>query len=443
MESFENRVALTTDNRPHAALEHDVPASIRITTLPNGLRVATDTMSHVESATVGIWTSCGARNETAAENGVAHLLEHMLFKGTEHRNAQQIAEEIEAVGGQMNAYTARENTAYYARVLKEDVGLAVDIVADLLQHSVFDEDELARERSVVLQEIGQANDTPDDIIFDHFQGAAFPDQPMGRPVLGTPDTVSVMSRAALKGYLDTHYTPSELVLTAAGAVDHDRLVDQALAQFDRLPAAKPPAPQPIDYKGGDFREEQDLEQLHFLLGFQGAAIGDADYYAQSVLSTVLGGGMSSRLFQEVREKRGLVYSIYTFASAYRESGLFGIYAGTGPSEITELVPVVCDEVRKVVDHIDGAEIDRARAQIKAGLLMSMESTMSRAEQLGQHLLLFGRAIPTQEIIAKIDAVDAEALKAAATKLFSSRPTIAAMGPLGRLEPYETTAARFS
>ena len=206
---------------------------------------------------------------------------------------------------------------------------------------------------------------------------------------------------------------------------------------------KPPAPAPIVYEGGDFREEQDLEQLHFLLGFQGAAIGDADYYAQSVLSTVLGGGMSSRLFQEVREKRGLVYSIYTFASAYRESGLFGIYAGTGPSEIAELVPVVCDELQKITDHISDAELDRARAQIKAGLLMSMESTMSRAEQLGQHLLLFGRSIPTSEIIGKIDEVDIDALKVAAGKLFKSLPTIAAMGPLQHVESYEQTARRFS
>lgn len=420
-----------------------LPPTVRVTTLPNGLRVATDTMPSVESATVGIWTNCGARHETEFENGVAHLLEHMLFKGTERRSAQAIAEEIEAVGGQMNAYTARENTAYYARVLKEDVALAVDIVADLLQHSVFDEAELGRERSVVLQEIGQANDTPDDIIFDHFQGAAFPGQPMGRPVLGTPETVANMSRSALTGYLTTHYVPSELVLTAAGAVDHDRLVDQALKQFDRLPSAKPPASSPIAYGGGDFRVEQDLEQLHFLIGFQGAAIGDADYYAQSVLSTVLGGGMSSRLFQEVREKRGLVYAIYSFASAYQDGGVFGVYAGTGASEIAELVPVVCDELQKVIHHVDEAELARARAQIRAGLLMSMESTMSRAEQLGQHLLLFGRAIPTREIIEKIDQVDVAAVQKAAAKLFSSRPTIAAMGPLGNLEAYDLTVRRFS
>ncbi len=417
--------------------------SIRVTTLANGLRVATDTMPGVESATVGIWTSCGARNETAAENGVAHLLEHMLFKGTERRSAQGIAEEIEAVGGQMNAYTARENTAYYARVLKDDVPLAVDIVADLLQHSLFDEVELGRERSVVLQEIGQAHDTPDDIIFDYFQAAAFPDQPMGRPVLGTPRTVSGMSRAALTGYLYAHYSPSELVLTASGAVDHDRLVDQASAVFDSLPKGRPPAAPPIAYAGGDFRDDQDLEQLHFVLGFPGAAIGDADHYVQSVLSTALGGGMSSRLFQEVREKRGLVYAIYSFASAYKDGGIFGVYAGTGPDEISELVPVVCDELQAFAETVTEPEIVRARAQIKAGLLMSMESTMSRAEQLGQHLLLFGRPIPTAEIIAKIDAVDLGSVKRAAASLFRVTPTVAALGPTGRLEPFERIAARFS
>jgi predicted Zn-dependent peptidase len=417
-------------------------SSIRITTLPNGLRIATDAMPGLETATVGIWTSCGARNETEAENGVAHLLEHMLFKGTERRGAQAIAEEIEAVGGQMNAYTARENTAYYARVLKNDVALAVDIVADLLQHSLFDETELARERSVVLQEIGQANDTPDDIIFDHFQSAAFPDQPMGRPVLGTPETVSNMSRAALTGYLATHYVPGELVLTAAGAVDHDRLVDQALMAFDSLPDAKPPESHPVCYAGGDFREDQDLEQVHFVLGFQGAAVGHAEYYAQSVLSTVLGGGMSSRLFQEVREKRGLVYSIYTFASAYRDGGVFGVYAGTGADEIEELAPVVCGELQEIAGKVTEAEISRARAQIKASLLMSLESTMSRAEQLGQHLLLFGRPLSVKEIIARIDEVDSAAVKRAASGLFSTTPTVAALGPIAKLERYDRIAGRF-
>ncbi len=435
-------VALTAQENAGSA-EMEISPSIRVTTLPNGLRVATDLMPGLESATVGVWTSCGARNETEAENGVAHLLEHMLFKGTERRTAQAIAEEIEAVGGQMNAYTARENTAYYARVLKDDVALAVDIVADLLRNSTFDETELARERSVVLQEIGQANDTPDDIIFDHFQAAAFPGQPMGRPVLGTPETVSGMPRSALTGYMDAHYAPSELILTAAGAVDHDRLVDQAFALFETMPAAQPPLSPKVDYRGGDFRDDQDLEQLHFVLGFQGAAIGDGDYYAQSMLSTVLGGGMSSRLFQEVREKRGLVYSIYSFASAYCDGGVFGIYAGTGPAEIEELVPVVCGELESVIHKLEEVELARARAQIKAGLLMSMESTMSRAEQLGQHLLVFGRPIGAKEIIARIDAVSADDVRRAAAKLFSTKPTVAALGPIARLESFDRIAGRLN
>jgi predicted Zn-dependent peptidase len=443
MEYTESRIGQPLPSAALTPTEHPIPTSVRITTLPNGLRVATDVMPGLESATVGIWTSCGARNETAAENGVAHLLEHMLFKGTPTRSAQAIAEEIEAVGGQMNAYTARENTAYYARVLKDDVALAVDVVADILQNSLFDEAELAREQAVVLQEIGQANDTPDDIIFDHFQTAAFPGQPMGRPVLGTPDTVSHMSRAALTGYLKGHYVPSELILTAAGAVDHDRLVDQALKAFDALPDAKAPKAQTATYAGGEFREEQDLEQLHFLMGFPGAAIGDPDYYAQSVLSTLLGGGMSSRLFQEVREKRGLVYSIYTFASAYSDGGLFGVYAGTGPTQIGELVPVVCDQLAAVARKVDEAELGRARAQLKAGLLMSLESTMSRAEQLGQHLLTFGRPLTVAEIIAHIDAVDTEAVRQAAGKLFVSPPTVAALGPVSGLEPFDRIASRLS
>jgi predicted Zn-dependent peptidase len=429
--------------RDLAASAYSISPTIRVTTLPNGLRVATDTMPGVESATVGIWTSCGARNETETENGVAHLLEHMLFKGTARRSAQAIAQEIEAVGGQMNAYTARENTAYYARVLKDDVPLAVDIVADLLQHSTFDEVELGRERSVVLQEIGQANDTPDDIVFDHFQAAAFPEQPIGRPVLGTPKTVTDMSRSALTGYLGAHYVPSELVLAGAGAVDHDRLVDQALAIFDSLPASTPPVSGSAVYQGGDFRDEQDLEQLHFLLGFGGAAIADPDYYAQSVLATLLGGGMSSRLFQEVREKRGLVYSIYSFASAYRDGGVFGVYAGTGPGEITELVPVVCDELQSVANSLTEEEIRRARAQIKAGLLMGLESSMSRAEQLGQQLLVFQRPIPTAEIIAKIDAVDMDTLRRVASGLFSTAPTVAALGPVAKLESFDRIAKRFA
>jgi predicted Zn-dependent peptidase len=416
---------------------------IRITTLPNGLRVATDHMASVETVSLGVWTACGTRHETAAVNGVAHLLEHMLFKGTRRRSAQAIAEEIEAVGGQINAYTARENTAYYVRVLKQDVELAVDILADILQHSVFDADELGRERSVVLQEIGQAHDTPDDIIFDFFQAAAFPDQPLGRPVLGTVDTVGNMPRQALVDYLGGHYAPQRLVLAAAGAIDHDWLVERAARAFADLPREAGPDPLPARYIGGDFRDEQDLEQLHLVLGFPSVGYHAPDYYAHSVLSTLLGGGMSSRLFQEVREKRGLVYSVYSFTAAYEECGLFGVYAGTGADRVEELIPVVADQLNLVRKGIGEDEVQRARAQMRASLLMSQESTMTRAEQLGQHMLIFGRPVPTDEILARIDAVDAKSVLDAAETTFTRRPTMAALGPLGRLESFDRFTARLS
>ena len=302
---------------------------IRISTLANGLRVATDPMDSVETASVGVWIEAGSRYETATICGVSHFLEHMVFKGTRRRDARAIAEEIEAVGGHLNAHTSREYTAFYAKVLKEDVPLAVDIIADILQDATLDDGELGRERTVILQEIMQAQDTPDDIIFDRFQETAFPEQALGRPVLGSPELISAMTREVLASYMRVHYGAPRMVLAAAGRVDHDELVALAEATFDRLPATIEGLREPARYQGGDFREERDLEQVHLVLGFQGVGYRDPDFYPVSVLSTLLGGGMSSRLFQEAREKRGLVYSIYTFPTSYTDSGVFGIYAGTG------------------------------------------------------------------------------------------------------------------
>ncbi|MGH6961069.1 MAG: M16 family metallopeptidase, partial [Dongiaceae bacterium] len=378
---------------------------VRVTRLDNGLTVASDAMSGVDTAALGVWVGVGTRHEPKAINGVAHLLEHMAFKGTERRTARDIAVEIEAVGGHLNAYTSRENTAYYARVLAEDVPLALDIVADILQHSTFDDTELARERAVVLQEIGQAEDTPDDIIFDRFQETAYPDQAIGRPVLGTADIVGVMPRETICDYMRSHYSGERLVLSAAGRVDHDRLVELAAGAFKSLPTAAGESAEPARYVGGDFREQRDLEQVHLVLGFAGVGYDDPDYYAATVYSTLLGGGMSSRLFQEIREKRGLVYSIYSFASPYSDGGLFGVYAGTGADEVRELVPVLCDELVKVADTLDETELRRARAQLKAGILMGRESSGSRSEQLAQQLLIYGRPIPMDEIVARVEAVD--------------------------------------
>jgi predicted Zn-dependent peptidase len=415
--------------------------SVRVTRLRNGMRVLTDRMDSVETVSLGVWVDVGTRHEPAAINGVAHLLEHMAFKGTERRSALDIAAEIEAVGGHLNAYTSREHTAYYAKVLKNDVGLAVDILADILQNSTFDARELERERAVVLQEIGQANDTPDDIIFDLFQERAFPDQAMGRPVLGRTEIIRTIGRDVVARYLKDHYVATGMLLAAAGNVDHDALVALAERAFTELPAERVARAEPARYIGGEHREERDLEQVHVVLGFPGFAFADPDYYAASVLSTALGGGMSSRLFQEIREKRGLVYSIYSFTHAYSDGGLFGVYAGTGEEEVAELMPALCEEMRALVGGLSREELERARAQLKAGLLMSLESTTARCEQQASHMLVFGRPLDLAELVAHIDAVDAAAVIRAAERLNSAAPTLTALGPIARLDSYDRLVAR--
>lgn len=417
--------------------------SVEVTRLPSGLTVASDAMPGTATVSLGAWVGAGTRHETPEVNGIAHLLEHMAFKGTERRSARDIAEQIEAVGGHLNAYTSRENTAFYAKVLAEDADLALDIVADILQHPTFLEDELERERAVVLQEIGQANDTPDDIVFDYFQETAYPAQAIGRPVLGESATVSCLSSAVLRDYMQSHYGPAQMVLAAAGDVDHARFVEQVSKAFEESSFTTNGATDPAAYRGGERREERDLEQVHLLLGFDAPGYLDDDYYGLSLLSMLFGGGMSSRLFQEVREKRGLVYSIYSFHSAFLDGGVFGIYAGTGEREVAELLPVVCDEMTKLTGAMGDEELDRARAQVRASLLMSRESSSSRAEQLAQQMLIYGREVPVAEVLAKIDAVTIADLQRIAAKLLASPPTVTAIGPLSHLESAERIAARLS
>ena len=415
--------------------------SVRVTTLENGMRVLTDRMDSVETVSIGVWVDVGTRHEPATVNGVAHLLEHMAFKGTERRSALDIAAEIEAVGGHLNAYTSREHTAYYAKVLKENVALAVDILADILQRSIFDPAELERERAVILQEIGQANDTPDDIIFDLFQERAFPDQAMGRPVLGRAEIIRRIDREAVASYMRRHYAAPGMLLTAAGNLDHGELVRLAETAFSGLPAGGLARSEPARYVGGELRDERDLEQVHVVLGFPGFAFADPDYYAASVVSSALGGGMSSRLFQEIREKRGLVYAIYSFTHAYSDGGLFGVYAGTGEEEVEELMPVLCDEIRKLVFGLEPAELERARAQLKAGLLMSLESTTARCEQQAAHMLVFGRPLDMAEMVSRIDAVDAASVTRVAHRIRTAPPTLTALGPVGRVAPYPRLVER--
>jgi predicted Zn-dependent peptidase len=416
---------------------------INVTTLPSGLVVVTERMDRVESVSLGAYVACGTRHESEAQNGVSHFLEHMAFKGTERRNAAEIAEAVENVGGHINAYTAREQTAYYVKMLKEDLALGADIIGDILTHSTFDPDEVERERGVILQEIGQANDTPDDIIFDHFQEAAYPQQPMGRPVLGTEAIIRGMKRRDIAGYMKANYAASNVVVAATGNLEHQRVVELVDQHFADLPAVKAKAATPGTYGGGEFREGRELDQVHIILGFPGVAYGEKDFYPSLLLSTLLGGGMSSRLFQEIREKRGLVYSIYSFAQPFTDGGLFGIYAGTGEDEVAELVPVTLEELARVQRDVDETELRRARTQTKASLLMSLESTGSRCEQLARMMQVFGRVIPTAETVALIDAVTVEDVKRTAARIFRGRPTLAAMGPAERVPGLPHIAERLA
>jgi predicted Zn-dependent peptidase len=407
--------------------------SVKSTTLDNGMVVLTDDMPHLESASLGVWVRAGSRTERKTEHGVSHLLEHMAFKGTHTRTALEIAEAIENVGGDLNAATSIEHTGYFARVLKDDVVLAADILSDILQNSKFDEDELAREKQVIVQEIGAARDNPDDYVFDMFQQAAFPSQPIGRTILGTADSVREFSADTVHKYMRRNYVGDHMVLAAAGNVDHDGLVDVARSRFADLTPNGAPAPQRAEYQGGEARLTSDHEQAHIVLGFQGRAYNSDGFYASQVLASILGGGMSSRLFQEVREKRGLCYSVYAFHWAFADSGVFGVAAATGEEEVPELIPVVLDELRRATETITEEEVMRVRNQIRAGLLMSLESPSARAGQLARQQILWGRTIPMAETVERINRITAARVREVAEQIFTAgAPTLAGIGPIDHL-----------
>lgn len=416
---------------------------VQVTTLPNGLRVVTDRMESVETVAVGVWVGAGTRHETSDVNGISHLLEHMAFKGTTRRTALGIAEEMDNVGGQLNAYTSRDHTAYFAKVLKEHMPLAVDILSDILLNSTMDPEELAREQHVVVQEIYQVDDTPDDIIFDHHQATAFPDQPLGWPVLGTEPVVRAITSERLKAYMAVNYAADNMVVSASGNVDHDAFVGLIGKAFATLPRRSAVSEVPSTYRGGDFRETRKLEQVHLVLGFGGLAFDDPDFYNLGALSTLLGEGMSSRLFQEIREKRGLAYTVYSASQSFSDSGLFSIYMGTGRDDVPKLIPVLCDEIRKVHEGVSQDEVKRARAQTKSGLLMSLESPSSRCVQRARQIMIYGRPLSTEEIIEKVEAVDASGIARTAARIFAGAPTLAAMGELKTLDDLEAIRGRLN
>ena len=411
--------------------------------LKNGITVLTDYVSSVETVCVGMWVYVGARNETSANNGVAHLLEHMAFKGTKNRTAKQISDEVEMIGGHVNAYTSREITAYHMKVLKEDIKTSVDIISDIMQFSSFDPKELDRERGVILQEIGMYLDTPDDLVFDKWQETAYPNQPMGRSILGTADIIKNIKREEVNGFMNDFYNPEKMVFSVSGNFNEEEVINLVEDKFNHLPKGKNNFAENSKYVGGDYRQNKDLEQVNLVLGFDGVDYFSDLYYSTSVYSAVLGSGMSSRLFQEIREKRGLVYSISSFSSSYTDTGSFGIYAGTGSKEIKELIPVLCDQLNIDANTFAPEELQRAKALFKSSLLMGNESTSRRAQGNATQQLLFDRVIPQEERMEKINAVTLEDLEKARLNIIKSAITVSAIGPIENLETLESISKRLN
>jgi predicted Zn-dependent peptidase len=414
--------------------------SVELSRLKNGIAIATHHMPHLESLALGLWVGAGARSEAKREHGISHLLEHMAFKGTTRRSARDIAETIEAVGGEMNAETSVDHTTYYLRLLKGDLALGLDVLGDIISDPLLDPEELALEQHVILQEIGAAHDVPEDWVFELFQEAAFPGQAIGRTVLGTPESIRAHTSEDLRRFLGTHYCGPQIVIAAAGNVDHAEVVRSAEEHLGRLPDRKPGPPEPGRYKGGERRETRGLKEAQILLGFPAPTYLDSSFTTAHLFSAVLGGGMASRLFQEVRESRGLCYSIYSFYWPFLDTGVFGIQAATSEEDIEELVSVVLDELRKMTDGVSARELGRAKTQLRAGLLMMLESPIARAGQMARHVLVHGRPLSLEELVARVDAVSEADLVGLAARLLGSPPTLAAIGPVRRLPGVDAIAA---
>ncbi len=409
--------------------------SYQITTLPNGMRVASEFLEGVESVAVAVSVGAGARYETEDENGISHLLEHMAFKGTKTRTARDIAEIFDAVGGQLNAYTSMELTVYYAKLLKENAGLAVDVLADIMQNSIFAEDELAREKEVIIQEIAMFQDTPDELVVDHFDAMAFAGQPLGRPILGTKEKVAAYSRADLQAYMAKHYRPQRMVVTAAGNIHHEDFVAMVKRFFHMEKVEDGERFKIAEYISGENCVTADFEQLHMIIGLPAVTMHSPDYYALQLYTTILGGGMSSRLFQEVREKRGLAYTVYAMASAYEDLGMMSVYAAASPEKAGELSLVLCEQIAGMAVDISDSEITRAKNQQKAELLMARENPQTVASWIGRHLLLFSEYREAHSIIKKIEAVDKQQLIKLAGKITAGKLTVAALGDVSKVTPY--------
>ncbi|WP_404290278.1 M16 family metallopeptidase [Microvirga sp. RSM25] len=413
---------------------------VDITTLSNGLMVATERMPEIATATLGVWVGTGSRHERPHEHGLSHLIEHMAFKGTARRSARQIAEDIENVGGDINAATSVEYTSYTARVLGADVDVALDVLGDILINSAFDPGELAREKGVILQEYAAVEDTPDDLIYDAFMETAFSGQAVGRPILGTPDTIKSFDEATIRAFLAREYTPGKMVLAAAGDVDHAQIVDMAERLFGGMPAIAPQQPESGRYTGGERRISRKLEQANLVLGLPGLSFKDPGYYAVHLFAHMLGGGLTSRLWHEVRETRGLAYSIDSFHWPFSDCGLFGIGAGTAGSDVRELMDVTLACMAQATQDISEIELVRAKAQMKVALLTALETPGGRIERVARQLLSWGRVVASEEIVRKVDALEVEHVREAGRRLLKSAPTLAAIGPIKGLPSLDSIAS---
>ena len=401
--------------------------SAELTTLANGLRVVSMTMPGLETVAVGLHAESGSRHEAASENGVAHMVEHMVFKGTRSRSARAIAEAIEDVGGALNAYTSRDTTVFHARLLADDLPLGVELIADLIRAPNFDAAELEREKGVVLSELGEARDTPDDIVFDNLQMAAFPDQPLGRSILGDEASIAGLTVGQLRGWLDSQYRAGSLILSAAGKVDHAALVRTAEALFGDLPSGRRAEAPGATFGGAVDLDTRRAEQAHLTLGFEGIAARDPDQLALRLFSEALGGGMSSRLFQELREERGLAYSIYSSEAHYDDTGLFTIYLATARKDAARALALVDRVMAETVETLDQREVDRARAQAKAGLLMALETAQGQADFWARGLAIHGRLVPPSELVAELDALSVDRVRAAGRRVLSGPRAVAQIG----------------
>lgn len=386
--------------------------------LPNGVRVLTEEIEHVRSVAIGLWVGTGSRNEIEGYEGISHFIEHMFFKGTKNRTARQLAESLEAVGGQLNAFTTKEFTCYFAKVLDEDISLAIDVLSDMFFNSSFDSKEIDKEKNVVIEEIKMYQDTPDELIHDLFSQYIWNGHPLGKPILGIEDTINGLNRDKVMNYLETCYTPDQLVIAVAGKIKHEDIVRQ-LSVFGDFKRERKVAPTGRP-EGSVFRSAvgKDTEQMHVILGVPGLGQDDEDMYVLHIINNVLGGGLSSRLFQEIREQRGLAYSVYSYHSAYADTGLFAIYAGTNPAKTEEVIKCVLNEMNTMkTEGISEEELARTKAQIKGNLLLGLESVSSRMSRLGKTELTFGRVKTAEEAVEQIEKVTMSDVKRVMEKLW--------------------------